>query len=617
MAFHGGRSRRGGDICAVFVHAGAGYHSVQNEGLHLQACNDAAKAAMAVLRNGGTAVDAVEIAIKILEDREITNAGYGSNLSMEGIVECDAIVVDHLCRSGAVGAVAQIKNPISLARILLDHSTRPLLLKRVPPNFLIGPGATEFAFGQGIPVLPHDALVSPAAKERWLKWVSDLKYAERRALKAFTVPVAQPPHVPERMDPLEEEQVRKKLRTQHTQAMLRGTSSKAESSAAPKFFGSLNDSASNSNVTSDSSGISNEPSDVFSIDLGCEQATSKDSNRNPLINSTQTVPTISSLQGNTPHEQSTLTDVEMSDIDDGTGPHVHQVGDSRRSQKWTDGSDRESESSSSTLHLDLLSPSPSSREAVEQPLPETPDAVPRAMQRTTSELGHVIDRAPLPPPQPHPARRQSHGKDLGHHQDQEQPQPSKSRQDHITDTVGAIAVDCYGNIACGASSGGIGMKYSGRVGPAALGGAGAAVVPAEPEDEDKVSVAAVTSGTGEHITTTMAAAIGADRLYYSVKKSEGGKLQSVTEEEAVRGVIEKDFMGHPSVRNSTSVGAIGLMSVKKTRDGIYFFFAHNTDSFALASMHADEDKPTCTMSRSIGNGVVAQGGRCLRYKRKQ
>jgi taspase (threonine aspartase 1) len=62
---------------------------------------------MLILKNGGTAVDAVETAIKTLEDREITNAGYGSNLAMDGVVECDAAIVDHRGRSGAVGAVAR------------------------------------------------------------------------------------------------------------------------------------------------------------------------------------------------------------------------------------------------------------------------------------------------------------------------------------------------------------------------------------------------------------------------------------------------------------------------------------------------------------------------------
>lgn len=62
---------------------------------------------MAILRNNGSAVDAVEMAIRVLEDREITNAGYGSNPNVNGVVECDAIVVDHLGRSGAAGAVAR------------------------------------------------------------------------------------------------------------------------------------------------------------------------------------------------------------------------------------------------------------------------------------------------------------------------------------------------------------------------------------------------------------------------------------------------------------------------------------------------------------------------------
>lgn len=69
---------------------------------------------MKILKAGGTAVDAVEAAITVLEDTEITNAGFGSNLTMEGQVECDATVVDHLGRSGACGATGRKSqsNPI-------------------------------------------------------------------------------------------------------------------------------------------------------------------------------------------------------------------------------------------------------------------------------------------------------------------------------------------------------------------------------------------------------------------------------------------------------------------------------------------------------------------------
>jgi taspase (threonine aspartase 1) len=123
---------------------------------------------------------------------------------------------------------------------------------------------------------------------------------------------------------------------------------------------------------------------------------------------------------------------------------------------------------------------------------------------------------------------------------------SETREDNITDTVGAIAVDSWGNIACGASSGGIGMKYRGRVGPAALVGVGAAVIPVDPDDSERACVATVTSGTGEHMATTMAATVCAERIYNSVRKRQGGLYENVTEDEALKAMIENDFMGRSS-----------------------------------------------------------------------
>ena len=186
-------------------------------------------------------------------------------------------------------------------------------------------------------------------------------------------------------------------------------------------------------------------------------------------------------------------------------------------------------------------------------------------------------------------------------------------EDAITDTIGAIAIDGQGNIAAGSSSGGIGMKHRGRLGPAALVGVGTAVVPLDPNDADGLTVAAVTSGTGEHMATTMASQRVAERLYSNTRR--GARGEDVPEEDEssiLESFIVRDFMGHPGVRGCSSVGAIGVMAVKKSRQGHYLYFAHNTDSFALASMGGQDREPVVVMSRLPEGGDIAQGARKVR-----
>jgi taspase (threonine aspartase 1) len=195
----------------------------------------------------------------------------------------------------------------------------------------------------------------------------------------------------------------------------------------------------------------------------------------------------------------------------------------------------------------------------------------------------------------------------------QQPQTSEASIDMVTDTVGAIAIDLQGNIAAGSSSGGIGMKHRGRIGPAALVGVGTAVVPEDPDDDLATSVAAVTSGTGEHMATCLASGKCAERLFQGTRRGPGGRdIAEEDEHTILESFIADDFMRHPGVANQPTVGAIGVMAVKKDRTGVYFYFAHNTDSFALASMSSAEREPLCVMSRLGKTGHVAQGGRKVR-----
>ncbi|KAH7414237.1 nucleophile aminohydrolase [Phaeosphaeria sp. MPI-PUGE-AT-0046c] len=609
------RSPPSADVCCIYVHAGAGYHSHQNEKIHLEACNDAAQLAMLIMKNGGTAVDAVEVAIKTLEDREITNAGYGSNLAMDGVVECDAAIVDHHGRSGAVGAVAQIKNPISLARLVHEHSMHSLTLRRVPPNLLVAQGATEFAIEMGMPILPHDALVSPAAKERWLRWRADLRAAERKSRKSGNHPSCW--KVRGDVAP-EDEVAQNRLREQHTERMLQSIVYEDLSPSPSIPEEDLYNARRGSAILSDPSSLPSERSSNSwrsggrigtpdtsdqSPALGVARPyTIAESSRNAFINSTQKVPTINQYKEHREvrnMESDTFTeDTEMEDLHS----VPVQIAPTSRQKSWGDGSGAESESASSVETMKAKRDYRPSASASDTPLPVTPSEkhIAAPTPRFSTPLNHVKETAPLPP---EPA---------------EKPRLEPvQREDHITDTVGAIAVDSWGNIACGASSGGIGMKYRGRVGPAALVGVGAAVIPTNPDDPEQACVATVTSGTGEHMATTLAATVCAERLYQSVKKSQGGEYIEVSEDEALQAMIQNEFMGHPSVKNSNSAGAIGILGLKKLKSGILLYFGHNTDSFAMASMSSDESAPKCTMSRSRGNGQIAQGGRMLPLRRSK
>ncbi|KAH8731210.1 nucleophile aminohydrolase [Phaeosphaeriaceae sp. PMI808] len=605
------RSPPNEDVCCIYVHAGAGYHSHQNERIHLEACNDAAQLAMLILKNGGSAIDAVEVAIKTLEDREITNAGYGSNLAMDGVVECDATLVDHHGRSGAVGAVAQIKNPISLARLVYQHTMHSLTLRRVPPNLLVAQGATEFAVEMGMPILPHDALVAPAAKERWLRWRADLRSAERKFKKAGNHPSCW--KVRTDIAP-EDETAQRKIREQHTENLLREMISPNRSHSVSPTNRLAHQIP--YNVTEPSSDLplplSEQPSgswgskhciatpdisDPLPVPVMVRPHTVTESSRSAFINSTQKVPTVSHYKDyQTPQiagNDTMLEDTEMKD----SGPF--HLAPALGHTSWGDSSNEESNSDSSipNMRAPQSSQSATANTPLWMMLHDQDIATHSSCITTPSTNVRENTASPLPPLFTNPFWQ--------------------SEEDHITDTVGAIAVDSCGRIACGASSGGIGMKYRGRVGPAALVGVGAAVIPTDPDDPEQTCVATVTSGTGEHMATTMAATVCAERLYQSVKKNKGGEYAEVSEDEALKSMIENEFMGHPSVKHSNSAGAIGILGLKKINGGLLLYFGHNTDSFAMASMTSDESVPKCTMSRSNGNGQIAQGGRMISLKRNK
>lgn len=148
---------------ALAIHGGAGtiLRSQMTPGLEHEYRNgleNALKAGWSVLTGGGTSVDAVEAAVTSLEDFPLFNAGRGSVFTHEGMQEMDAAIMDgSKLKAGAVTFVRNIKNPVKLARLVMEETDHILLA---------GEGANQFAVDQGIKTEPDEYFFT---EHRWLQ----------------------------------------------------------------------------------------------------------------------------------------------------------------------------------------------------------------------------------------------------------------------------------------------------------------------------------------------------------------------------------------------------------------------------------------------------------------
>lgn len=337
-------------------------------------------------------------------------------------------------------------------------------LNRVPPNLLVGSGATDFAYENGMPILHADFLVSGGSRERWLRWKRDLAQVDA--------------------EDNQEEDIQKDTQHQHP----------GHTSSTRSRFSSPGRS-----ITSRSWWRSANPANPASGSDGSDGMASPDTALRPHAHMPDASVREYEEDMNVEYVESSLTQPE--DVAEPPG--------------GIDGSSQSAET----------------RKRKRTGFPLESGTV------TSTSLGYAGRTIP-----PEHVGEQPQNDSV-----EESPQQGYiiGSDDNIIDTVGAIAVDCHGNIAAGSSSGGIGMKHSGRTGPAALVGIGTAVIPVDPKDEAGTCVAAVTSGTGEHMATTMASNVCAERIYSSTRKVAGqpGVFETVNEDEALEAMIDVDFMG--------------------------------------------------------------------------
>lgn len=173
---------------AIVVHGGAGDIPPERRAAAHAGCQEAARIGWHVLQNGGSALDAVEATVRSLEDNPLFNAGTGACLNNDGSIELDAGIMEgHTLQVGAIAGIECIKNPITVARKVLES----------PHVLLISEGAQEFAQEQGIPLCDPEELVTDYQYQQWQRLLAEETAAgrepryHRREFRSVTRPPEQ------------------------------------------------------------------------------------------------------------------------------------------------------------------------------------------------------------------------------------------------------------------------------------------------------------------------------------------------------------------------------------------------------------------------------------------
>ena len=168
---------------AIVIHGGAGRIdrdalTPERERLYHATLEQSLRAGHTILKRGGSALDAVEAAIVIMEDAPVFNAGKGAVFTAEGKNELDASIMDgRALQAGAVGGVTTVKNPIRAARAVMEKSPHVLFTNR---------GAEKFASDNGL------EMVDPKYFFTERRWKQILKWRKQQEAKAKPQATAEP-----------------------------------------------------------------------------------------------------------------------------------------------------------------------------------------------------------------------------------------------------------------------------------------------------------------------------------------------------------------------------------------------------------------------------------------